>query len=112
MGQSDVVRLYHLTLQQGEAIERQDIQRLMDVTDEKQRIIDKYEDGKSILNNGEQDEELLKEILRLEQANLEKAAQIRDEIWRKIEHVRSGKSALQGYFPHSYSIPAYLDKKK
>ncbi|WP_026486327.1 Arm DNA-binding domain-containing protein [Caldanaerobius polysaccharolyticus] len=112
MSESDVVRLYHLTLQQGEAIERQDVKRLMDVTDEKQRIIDKYRGGKSILVKGEQDEKLLKEILKLEKTNLEKAARLRDEIRRKIEHVKSGKSALQGYFPHSYALPAYLDKKK
>lgn len=112
MQKVDLEEWYRLTLEQQRALEEQDIQKLVDVTNKKQEIINACNEGIYVLNDDGRRKELLSEILELEKANLDAAARLREEIISKIANIRYGKNAIRGYLVHGHDFSAYVDKRK
>ena len=112
MPEIDLEKLYQLTLEQQKALEKQDVQKLVDVTNKKQEIIDACIKGIYVLSNGDRQNELLKKMLELEKANLVEAKRLKQRIMDEIARIKRGRNAIKGYFAQGHIFSAYIDKKE
>lgn len=107
-------KIYELSVKTGELISNNDTEKLLDILDEKQHLIDEIDTLRFDFENSENDQllkkrkELLQKIKHLEEKNQKLAQKKQKEILKLVGIHKN----MQSYFPAKKENGYYIDTKK